>query len=169
MLKRSALIALVGLLSFISTPVSAGTGDRTTIVDIAVSDPNLSTLVAAVVKAGLVETLDGRRQFTVFAPTNDAFDAAAEAILGPGNDGIDLVDALSVTELTEILLYHVSPGERFSSDVLSSSRVRMVNKQFTYPSLQGGTPYINTAPIEAADVDADNGVVHVIGGVLLPQ
>lgn len=142
--------------------------ERTTIVDLAVSTPELSTLVAAVVKADLVDTLDGRRQFTVFAPTNDAFDAAAEAILGPGNDGIDLIDALSVPELTDILLYHVAPGRRDSVDVLGSERVRTMNKQFAFPSLQSGVPFINDAEILLPDQFADNGVVHVIGGVLLP-
>ncbi|MGD8375237.1 MAG: fasciclin domain-containing protein, partial [Acidobacteriota bacterium] len=162
-----ALGTLLALCASLTT-IPAAPPDRTTIVDLAVDAPDLSTLVAALVKADLVRALDGQRQFTVFAPTNDAFDAAAEAILGPGNDGIDLVDALSVMELTDVLLYHVAPGRRDSAEVVGSSQVRMTNKQFTFPSVLGSDVFINDAPILAVDLFADNGVVHVIGGVLLP-
>lgn len=162
-----AVLALTTLLASL-TLAPAAPQDRTTIVDLAVDAPDLSTLVAALVKADLVRALDGRRQFTVFAPTNDAFDSAAEAILGPGNDGIDLVDALSVTELTDILLYHVAPGRRDAEDVVGSSRVRMTNRQFTFPSVSGNDVLLNDAPILEVDLLADNGIVHVIGGVLLP-
>jgi transforming growth factor-beta-induced protein len=165
--NRWSITALVVALFAVSL-IPAAPPERTTIADLAIATPELSTLVAAVVKADLVATLDGRRQFTVFAPTNDAFDAAAEAILGPGSNGIDLVDALTVMELTGILLYHVSPGERFAEDVVSSARIRTMSKEFTFPSVSGMDAFINDAPILATDIDADNGVVHVIGGVLLP-
>ena len=88
---------------------------KPTIVGIATSPENIgtfSTLVAALDKAGLVETFDGSRQFTVFAPTNDAFDAAAKALLK--NDdatGPDLIEALDVAALTAVLQFHVTVGE----------------------------------------------------------
>ncbi len=168
MMKSCLTLALATLLSAGNLAPTMASSHRITIVDAAAGDPNFSTLVAAVVKAGLVDTLDGRRQFTVFAPTNTAFDTAAEAILGTGSTGIDLVNALSVYELTDILLFHVSPGRRLSGDVLGSERVRTMNKDFLFPSLQGGVPFINNAEIVVPDLQVDNGVIHVIDAVLLP-
>jgi uncharacterized surface protein with fasciclin (FAS1) repeats len=148
---------------------AAAPPERTTIADAAIGNPAFSTLVAAVIKADLVAVLDGNRQLTVFAPTNDAFDAAAAALIGPGATGTDLVEALPVEDLTAVLLYHVSPGKRLATDVLNSKKVRMLGKNFTMPSVDaGGAAFINDAPIEAADIVVDNGVIHVLGGVLLP-
>jgi transforming growth factor-beta-induced protein len=144
-----------------------------TIVDLAIaSAPEFTTLVQAVVKADLVATLDGNRMFTVFAPTNAAFDAAAVAVLGAGNTGMDLVNALDVPTLTNILLYHVSPGERFSSDVLSAERIRMMNKSFTFVddtnlTIVGNNSSANLI-LSLVDIDASNGVIHGIDFVLLP-
>lgn len=169
MARKAALVSILGMLALASigtTPASPP--ERTTIVDIAGGDPDFSILVAAVMKADLLEVLDGRRQFTVFAPTNAAFDAAAVDILGMGNDGLDLVDTLSRMELTQVLLYHVSPGRRFSDDILDMDQVRMLNKGFTYPSLSNSDVFINDALVIMPDIDADNGVVHVIDKVLLP-
>lgn len=141
-----------------------------TIVAIAQSNPAFSTLVQAVVKADLVDVLNGQRMFTVFAPTNDAFNAAAKAVLGAGNSGTDLVNALDKEALTAILLYHVSPGERFSGDVVSSERIRMMNKDFTRVSgttIVGNNSEANLV-LDLIDIDASNGVIHVIDFVLLP-
>jgi uncharacterized surface protein with fasciclin (FAS1) repeats len=141
------------------------------IKDIAVGDPaNFSTLVAAVAKAGLVDFLDGNRNLTVFAPTNEAFDATAKVALEDDMaTGIDLVHALPEDALTDILKYHIAPGERDADDVLGASRVRMLNRDFTFPSVDGMTPFINGSEIVAPNVFACNGVVHVIhDGVLLP-
>jgi uncharacterized surface protein with fasciclin (FAS1) repeats len=164
-----AMAALLAI-ALLAAPVSAEKpGDS--IVEIALSDPaNFSTLVAAVVKADLVDTLNGNRMFTVFAPTNDAFDAAAEAVLGAGNDGEDLVDALDKDALTNILLYHVAPGERFSDDVLSTERIRTLAKDFVF--VDGTTIVGNNSSADLVlplvDIDAKNGVIHVIDFVLLP-
>ena len=141
-----------------------------TIVEIALGNSNFSTLVAAVVKADLVDTLNGNRMFTVFAPTNAAFDAAAEAVLGEGFTGMDLVNALDKETLTTILLYHVSPGERFSGDVVSADRIRMMNKGFVFvdgTTLVGNNSSANLV-LDLIDIDASNGVIHVIDFVLLP-
>lgn len=130
------------------------------IVDIALGNPNFSTLVAAVSKAGLVDALSGEGQFTVFAPTNDAFDQAA-ADLGAGS-GEDLVDALSVDELTNILLYHVTEGRRNSQSVLAAPQYEMLNGSL----LSQGELDLNT---DLIDISASNGIIHVINSVLLPQ
>jgi transforming growth factor-beta-induced protein len=168
--KLFSILLVVGLAlgSFASTALAKKSGP--TIVDIAVGNGNFDTLVAAVVKADLVNTLDGNRMFTVFAPTDAAFDAAAAAVLGSGNTGMDLVNALDKATLTEILLYHVSPGERFSPDVVSAERIRMMNKDFTYVdglTIVGNNSSANLV-LPLVDIDASNGVIHVIDFVLLP-
>ncbi len=167
-MKRK-LIAILISLAFAPAAFAGNCSDGDSIVDLAVATPELSTLVAAVVKADLVDVLDGNRNFTVFAPTNDAFDATAETVLGAGNTGIDLVNALPVDMLTNVLTYHVAPGKRLSDAVLTSSQIRMLSKDFTTPSVQSGAPFINDSEIALPDLEACNGVVHVIGtGVLLP-
>lgn len=168
--------------------ISAAPPERTSIVDIALevnaSTGEFSSLIAALSKvdtelnAGLIPLLDGNRQFTVFAPTDGAFDAAAEAVLGSGATGADLIDALPADQLLAILTYHVAPGNRNSSDVLSSTKVRTVSKSFVFPYLDNGTPYLRDvdslglgspdAQIISPDVFADNGVIHVIDWVLIP-
>ena len=126
--------------------------------------------MASVVKADLVTTLNGKRQFTVFAPTNDAFDAAAEAVLGEGSTGIDLIDALDKDTLASILLYHLSPGVRNSNVVLRTKQIRTVSKGFLKVdgiTLEGTNSSANLV-IGLIDLPASNGIVHVIDFVLLP-
>jgi transforming growth factor-beta-induced protein len=119
-------------------------------------------LIEAVVATGLVDTLNGNRQFTVFAPTDAAFEDLFAAL------GVDGTSDIPVDLLTSVLLYHVAPGERFSDDVVASTRIRTVSKGFLVPSLSGGSAFVNDAKILIADVDASNGVIHVIDEVLLP-
>jgi transforming growth factor-beta-induced protein len=119
-------------------------------------------LIEAVVATGLVDTLNGNRQFTVFAPTDAAFEDLFAAL------GVDGISDIPVDLLTSVLLYHVAPGERFSDDVVASTRIRTVSKGFLVPSLSGGSAFVNDAKILIADVDASNGVIHVIDEVLLP-
>ena len=132
-----------------------------TIVEIAAGNPNFTTLVAAVQAAGLVDLLNGNRQFTVFAPTNDAF---AKLGLNAGNIG-----SLPKDQLTAILLYHVAPGERFADSVVNARQIRMMNKQFTQVTVNSSGAFINSSRIIATDIDASNGVIHVIDTVLMPK
>jgi uncharacterized surface protein with fasciclin (FAS1) repeats len=132
-----------------------------TIVEIAAGNPNFTTLVAAVQAAGLVEVLSGNRQFTVFAPTDAAF---AKLGLNAGNVG-----SLPKEQLTNILLYHVAPGERFANSVVNAKQIRMMNKQFTQVNVTSAGAFINESQIVATDIDASNGVIHVIDTVLLPK
>jgi uncharacterized surface protein with fasciclin (FAS1) repeats len=157
------LLAASLLLAAVAAPASAAQPSRDgSIVDTAIAvnaqTGEFSTLIAAVVAADLVDDLDGRRQFTVFAPTDAAF---AKLGLNAGNIG-----SLDKATLTNILLYHVAPGERFAADVLASSKVRMLNKHFAAVDASAGT--IDGAPIIATDIDVSNGVIHVVSGVLLP-
>jgi len=139
---------------------SASRMDLPSIVDIAAGNDNFETLVAAVVAADLVETLDGMRQFTVFAPTDDAFAAIG---LNPGNVG-----GVDKAVLTNILLYHVAPGSRLSQSVVTVRQLRMMNKDFIGVNGTQLTANNSTANIIGPDNKARNGVVHVIDTVLLP-
>jgi transforming growth factor-beta-induced protein len=119
-------------------------------------------LIQAVQKAHLVDTLNGNRQFTVFAPTDAAFEDLFNTLDVSG------IDDISEETLRAVLLYHVAPGERLSGDVLSSTRIRTMSKGFLKPSVHDGSAWINDARIVMPDVDVSNGVIHVIDKVLLP-
>jgi uncharacterized surface protein with fasciclin (FAS1) repeats len=168
-LVYTALAAMIIAPAAISTAL-AQRAKEPTIVEIAIDNAAFSTLVSAVVKADLVSTLDGRRQFTVFAPTNDAFDAAAEALLGDGFTGEDLVAELDADTLAGILLYHVVPGNRNSNSVLPAKQIRTVNGGFLKVdgiTLVGNLTSANLV-VDLADIPARNGTIHVIDFVLLP-
>ena len=120
-----------------------------------------STLIAALDRADLVNTLDGNRQFTVFAPVDAAF----------SNIGLDAnsIQNVPLDDLTNILLNHVSPGRRLSGAVLAANQVRMLNKAFTVPSTTDDGAFIDDAQLLAPDLidlKARNGVIHVIDSVL---
>jgi uncharacterized surface protein with fasciclin (FAS1) repeats len=136
--------------------------DKPSIVDIAIgaNPEEFNTLVAAVVAADLVDVLNGNRQFTVFAPTDDAFWA-----LGLDKDNIG---SLGKEALTNILLYHVAPGSRPSQSVVTAKQIRMMNKDFIYVDGTQLEANNSTANIVATDIDARNGTIHVIDAVLLP-
>jgi uncharacterized surface protein with fasciclin (FAS1) repeats len=137
--------------------------DPMSIVDVAVANGSFTTLVAALEATGLDVTLsDMDSSFTVFAPTDDAF-----ALLGD-----DTIAALldDTETLTDILTYHVIGAEIDSSAAISSagSTVEMVNGDSTGLSLDGDNLLVNTVTVTTVDVEADNGVIHVIDAVLLP-
>jgi len=165
-LRLSAAVAAVALsLAVVAGPVAARQPGAT-IVDTAIAvnaeTGEFDQLIAAVDRAGLIGVLDGKRQFTVFAPTDAAFQDLYQAL------GVNGVDEIPVATLRAVLLHHVAPGERFSGDVLDSTRIRTLNRDFVYPSVSGGSAYISGAQVLIADVDASNGVIHVIDSVLLP-
>ena len=167
-MRRIAFTAMAAVLTFglIAAPVVQAREPGPTIVGVAVAvnaeTGEFSHLIAAVQRAGLVDTLNGNRQFTVFAPTDAAFDALFAKL------GVSGVDDIPVATLRAVLLHHVAPGERFSADVLASTRIRMLDKSFTHPAIVNGVPTIDGATIVIPDVNASNGVIHVIDEVLLP-
>lgn len=134
-----------------------------TIVDIAVEDGRFTTLVAAVTAADLVETLSSEGPFTVFAPTDDAFAALPEGTL----DSLLLPE--SKQALTDILLYHVVSGKVMAADVVGlSSAPTVLGKDVTI-TVKDGNVYLNdTIQVIITDIEASNGVIHVIDAVLLP-
>ncbi len=134
-----------------------------TVVDIAVGSADHTTLVAAVKAAGLVETLSGAGPFTVFAPTNAAFDklpkGTVESLLTPEKK----------TDLTGILTYHVVAGAFKAADLTDGQMIKTVNGQELKVTIKDGKVMINGATVTAADLVAGNGVVHVIDAVVLPK
>ena len=138
-----------------------GSSASATIVDVAASDPQFSTLVAAVQKANLADTLKGPGPFTVFAPTNNAF-AALEAA------GVDAT-ALDVATLTAVLKYHVVAGAQTASAVTASTSQTTLNGTVIVSARDGGYYLNGLTLITKTDVKAANGVIHVIDSVLLPD
>ena len=131
------------------------------IVTLAVGTESLSTLVAAVKAGGLVETLQGEGPFTVFAPTNEAFAALPEGTLE------NLLKPENKDQLVAILTYHVVSGNVKSTDLSDGMTATTVNGKDITVSLADGVK-INGANVTAADIEASNGVVHVIDAVILP-
>ena len=134
-----------------------------TVVDIAVGSADHSTLVAAVTAAGLVETLSGTGPFTIFAPTNAAFDALPKGTV----EG--LLKPESKDKLTSILTYHVVAGNVLSSQLTDGQKVTTLNGQELTVAIKGGVVTINGAKVIAADLAGSNGVIHVVDGVILPK
>src|ERR671932_446825 len=129
------------------------------VVDTAVSAGSFKTLVAAVQAAGLVDTLKGAGPFTVFAPTDEAFSK-----LPAGTVDSLLAD---IPQLTKILTYHVVSGKVKASDVVKLDKATTVQGSDVKIDASQGVK-VNDATVVTPDVEADNGVIHVIDSVLLP-
>ena len=132
-----------------------------TVVDIIVDSENHTTLETAVVAAGLVETLSGEGPFTVFAPTDDAFNALPEGTLDAVLADMDL--------LTSILTHHVAGGSVYSTDLSDGMMVTTLNGTELMVTIDDNGVMIDNAMVTVADIAADNGVVHVIDAVLIPE
>ncbi|MFO0494319.1 MAG: fasciclin domain-containing protein [Flavobacteriia bacterium] len=137
---------------------------NTTVADIAIGSPAHTTLVAAVIEARLLPALTNPfSQLTVFAPTNDAFNAALTAL------GITAPQLLASPLLQDILLYHVIGSEVLSSDLSNGMIASPLNTANTLKvTIDGTSVFVNQAQVVGADLSADNGVVHVLGEVVLP-
>lgn len=146
-----------------------------TIVAVAVATEDLSTLVAAVTAAGLVDTLSGDGPFTVFAPPNSAFEKLPEGTVA------SLLEPEQKDALIGILTYHVVPGEVMAADLVAAIEgeedgtfeITTVNGAILTASIVDGAPILtdaagNTSSIIATDIDASNGVVHLIDTVVMP-
>ncbi|MFG6175660.1 fasciclin domain-containing protein [Halomonas sp. THAF12] len=133
------------------------------IVDTAVEAGQFETLVAAVKAAGLVETLKGEGPFTVFAPTDEAFAAL------PAGTVDDLLKPENSETLTSVLTYHVVPGKIMAEDAMAADSATTVQGQDLTITTMDGQVMINEATVLQADIEASNGVIHVIDGVLMPE
>lgn len=136
--------------------------DTGTIVEVASGDESFSTLVQAIEAAGLAETLSSEGPYTVFAPTNDAFEALPEGTLD------QLLQPENQETLTQILAYHVLPQEVPAADVAPGDVDTVAGAPITITVDDAGNVMVNEATVTQTDVEASNGVIHAIDQVLLP-
>lgn len=131
------------------------------IVEVAIDAGSFNTLVAAVQAAGLVETLSGEGPFTVFAPTDEAFAQIPE----------EQLNALLADKeaLTAVLTYHVVAGKVYAKDVVGLDSAETVNGQSIEIMTHDGKVMIDGATVISADIEATNGIIHVIDKVILPD
>lgn len=161
MLKLPSMkdLTLVFGMSMAAMPALAQDAD---IVDTAIEAGTFGTLVAAVGAAGLVDVLKGDGPFTVFAPTDDAFAAL------PAGTVEDLLKPENKDQLIAVLTYHVIPGKVMSTDLVDDMMAATVQGSSVTIDLDNGV-MVDGANVVAADIEATNGVIHVIDAVILPQ
>ena len=159
--KTIAIVATAAALA-VTPSLAAAQASGKTIAQVAVENGNFKTLVAALQAAGLVETLQGKGPFTVFAPTDEAF-----AKLPAGTVEALLADK---QKLTAILTYHVVPGKVMAADIakVMSTKPATANGAAVSIVVREGKVFVNDAQVTTADVGASNGVIHVVDTVLLP-
>jgi uncharacterized surface protein with fasciclin (FAS1) repeats len=133
------------------------------IVENAAGSADHTTLVAAVKAAGLAETLSGAGPFTVFAPTNDAFNKL------PAGTVDNLLKPEMKGDLTKILTYHVVPGALRAADLKDGQKLKTVQNQELTVTIKDGKVMIDGANVTTADVISSNGVTHVIDAVVTPK
>jgi len=159
------LAALVALTALLSTEVFAShhAEAKTDIVDTAVAAGNFTTLAAALEAGGLVETLKGDGPYTVFAPTDEAFAklpaGTVESLLKPENKD----------QLVAILTYHVVPGNVQAADVVKLTSATTANGSDVRIHVSEGVVFVNDSRVVATDIEASNGVIHVVDTVILPN
>ena len=157
-----SLVAILFLSPLFSSLANAAEEPTDDIVEIALSNDDFSILVSALQKAELVETLQGDGPFTVFAPTNAAF----EKLLG--ELGVTAEELLAQPDLAKVLTYHVVPGKVMAADLKDGMMAETVNGEEVKFDLSGD-PMVNESMITDTDIEATNGVVHVIDTVLVPS
>ena len=170
-MKRSVLgLAVIGLaLALVPAVQAAGgcpascAGRPKDIVDTAVAAGSFKTLAAALEAGGLIETLKGSGPFTVFAPTDEAFAKLPEGTVA------DLLKPENKATLVKILTYHVVPGKVLASDVVKLSSATTVEGSDVKTKAKQGNVRINKSNVVKTDIQASNGVIHVIDAVLLPK
>ncbi len=156
-----SIIAVSVLSLTLAAAVFAGSYNKKDIVDTAVSAGNFNTLVTAVKAADLVETLKGDGPFTVFAPSDAAFEKV------PGDTLNSLLADKSA--LANVLTYHVVAGKVSAADVVKLSEAKTVQGQNVQIEVKNGTVFIDGAQVVSADIEASNGIIHVIDTVILPK
>lgn len=159
-MKRIAIAFACLVVAAIPVAAVQAAAPQKTIVETAAGAPQFSTLVSLVRKAGLVSTLSGRANYTVFAPTNAAFAKVPSRTL----------DALAAdrAKLKAVLLYHVVRGKVPASKVVRLSSAKTVNGASVTIEVRRGKVYVNNARVTQPDIKASNGIVHQINRVLLP-
>lgn len=165
-MKTNVFKSIIAVLVFgmAMTMTSLAKTPEKNVVQIAVDDSRFSTLVEAVTKAGLVDALTAEGPYTVFAPTNDAFDQLFNSM------GIDGIEDLTAEQLKPILLYHVVSGKVMSSDVQSGSVPTLNPDASIMVDVSKKGVMINKgSKVIITDIEGTNGVIHVINKVLVPS
>jgi len=162
MLRRTFMAAVLAGTALVSAPAQADNHGGMDIVDTAVNAGSFETLVAAVQAAGLVETLKGEGPFTVFAPTDEAFAALPEGTVD------DLLKPENKDKLTSILTYHVVPGKVMSGDLSDGMMAKTVQGSEVMVKTDPAV-MVDEASVTQADIEASNGVIHVIDKVIMPE
>lgn len=156
------IVAALGVLAAVTLGSTFSRAKSQDIVDTAVGAGQFNTLATALKTAGLVDTLKGPGPFTVFAPTDAAFAklpaGTVENLLKPENK----------TKLVAILTYHVVPGDVSAAQAATLTQAKTVNGAILKLSAHDGKVMVNNADVVKADIEASNGVIHVIDAVLLP-
>ena len=157
----ASLVIVAGLLVSSFSLAGAHSKPKQDIIDVAVAAGNFSTLATALTEAGLIETLKGKGPFTVFAPNDAAFGKVPAA---------DLQALLkNKPQLTSVLTYHVVAGKVMAADVVNLTSATTVQGQDVSIEVKGGKVYVNGAEVIATDIEASNGVIHVIDSVIFPK
>ena len=157
--NRIFIVLAVLILAFGTADSKAGMGEN--IVETAIAAGSFKTLVTAVETANLVETLSGDGPFTVFAPTDDAFNKLPEGTIPALLEDKE--------KLTSILTYHVVAGKVMAADVVNMTSAKTVNGQSLAIMVKDGTVMVDGAKVIKTDIVCSNGVIHVIDAVVLPQ
>lgn len=159
-IQKLSRVATVGVLAA-TLGLGACSDDEKTMFETLQGDARFSTLVTAIEAAGLDDELSGAGPLTLFAPTNAAFDALPDGVLEAVLADVDL--------LTDILLYHVASGETLSTDLTNGQTIPtlLVGEALTV-SIAASTVEVNSATVTQADLQASNGVIHVVDAVLVP-
>jgi uncharacterized surface protein with fasciclin (FAS1) repeats len=159
--SKKLLLVLMTLVLVVLSVTPTLAQDEKDIVDTAVAAGNFTTLATALTAAGLIDTLKGDGPFTVFAPTDEAF-----AKLPPGTLDSLLADQAA---LTAVLTYHVVPGKVMAADVVKLDSATTVQGEPIAIKVEGGKVILNdSANVTTTDIEASNGVIHVIDAVILP-
>ena len=159
---KNVLLASAACLALVGAANAGSYGTKKDIVDTAVSAGSFTTLVTAVKAAGLVDTLKGEGPYTVFAPTDEAFAKLPAGTLD------SLLEPANREQLVAILTYHVVPGRIMSGDIAGKKvDVETVQGQTISVDATDGVR-VNDANVTSADIDASNGVIHVIDTVIMP-
>ncbi|QFT61356.1 Uncaracterized surface protein containing fasciclin (FAS1) repeats [Roseivivax halotolerans] len=161
MFRRTYLALTLAATTSLGTAAFAQ--DEMNIVETAQDAGNFTTLLAAAEAAGLVETLTGEGPYTVFAPTDEAFEALPEGTVD------ELLMEENQDQLTSILTYHVVSGAVMSGDLSDGMEAETVEGSTVTVSIDGDTVMVNDATVTSADIEASNGVIHVIDSVLMPS
>ena len=160
---KYALVALVAVTASFSATVAKAETAGKTIVEIAAGAEDFSTLVAAVKAADLVDVLSSKGPFTVFAPTNEAFaklpEGTVESLLKPENKD----------KLIAVLKYHVVPGKVMAKDVVKVDSAKTAQGSSVTVTVEGKTVKVDNATVVKTDIEASNGVIHVIDTVIIPE